>query len=98
MKCGKTIDILIPNTFVATLFFQGYRYAGLPDLPFLAGAGAAFLVRLRLLLLFYSTVNILFLWDPKYDYVYDYDYDFDYDSDFDYDYDYDYYDNYDDYD
>ena len=57
--------------------------------PYLAGAGAVFLV--RLLLLLYSTVNILFLRDPKYDYKFDYDYDctYDYDYDFKYDYDYD---------
>ena len=46
----------------------------------------------------YSTVNILFLRDPKYDYKYDSDYDYDNDYkynydyvyDFDYAYDYDY--------
>ena len=37
----------------------------------------------------YSTVNNLFLRDPKYDYKYDYDYDYDYKYDYDYDYDYD---------
>ena len=49
-----------------------------------------FFVRLRLLL--YSTVNILFLLDPKYDYDYKYDFDYKYDyDDYDYDdYDYDY--------
>ena len=49
---------------------------GLPEPHFLAGAGAVFWVRLRLLLLLllHSTVNILFLRGPKYDYKYDYDY------------------------
>ena len=44
----------------------------------------------------YSTVNILFLRDPKYDYDYDYKYDHDYKYDYDYDYENDY--DYDDYD
>ena len=35
----------------------------------------------------YSTVNILFLRDYKYDYKYNYDYDYKYDYDYDYDYD-----------
>ena len=40
-----------------------------------------------------STVNILFLRDPKYDYKYDYDCKYDYKRDYDdYDYDYDDYD------
>ena len=68
----------------------------MPEPGFLAGAGVEIFTRLRLLLLLYSTLNILYLRDPsmticKYDYDYDYD---DYDSD---DYDFDDYD-YDDYD
>ena len=37
-----------------------------------------------------STVNILFLRDPKYDFKYDYDYDYNYNYKYDYDYKYDY--------
>ena len=33
----------------------------------------------------YSTVNILFLRNPKYEYKYDYDYEYKYDYDYDYD-------------
>ena len=44
-------------------------FSVLPEPPFLAGAGAVFLSRLRLLLLLlqysYSTANMLFLRDPK---------------------------------
>ena len=43
------------------------------------------LLNLRRQILLYSTVNILFLQDPKYDYKYDYDYDYDYKYDYDYD-------------
>ena len=65
--------------------YYGSFISGLPEPAFLAGAEAVYWVRLRLLLI--STVNILFLRDPKYDYkycmtmtmsVYDYDSDYDY--------------------
>ena len=54
--------------------------SGLPEPPFLAGAEAVFLVRLRLLLLLLLLLYFKYfiLRDPKYDYDYD-DCDNDYD-------------------
>ena len=57
-----------------------YVGAGLPEPPFLAGAGAVFLPDFGYYSFSYSTENILFLLDPKYDYDCE-DYDFDDDDD-----------------
>ena len=75
----------ILTTIAGQSFLQGCRSR--PEPPFLARAGAAFLVRfrLRLLLLLYSAVNIygtlsmtISMSDYKYDYDYKYGYGYDY--------------------
>ena len=61
---------LFPANFVSLI-----ALAGLPEPPFLAGAGAVFFGPAPAPT---PTINILFLRDPTYEYKYDYDYDYDY--------------------